>query len=125
MQETKTITLPVSKKQVVLKGYMTGRIEQEIKKVMLSGFKFEGSADNLGEEMQAAANNISTDLSVQVDADNKKLELMVVSVAGATDDLLNKVLDLPSQDTQYIIDQITEIEQESKVASSDPKAPTS
>ncbi len=130
MEENKTITLPVSKKQVVIKGYMTAQIDREIQLIFAAGnethYETMIDSDKIGtpEAMTGQTKVImDTDPAVQFKANDKMLELMVVSVAGDTVDVLGKVMELPKDDVNFIFDQLNDIENTDKVVSGDPKVP--
>jgi hypothetical protein len=134
MQETKQLTLPVSGKTVVVRGYVTGRIDEEIKLIKASANKsrFEKEIDanmvNTDDTsvMPEGAMKMIMDIdpSVQIKADRRLLELMVVSVDENTTDVINAVLDLPIDDVEYIRKEIKAIDTASQVVGSGPKVPT-
>lgn len=131
MEETKTFKLPVSGKSVVVKGYMTGLIDQEIQRILLSANKshFEKEVDPStmqdGAQLNAGPVKLvmDTDPTVRLDADRKMLELMVLSVDGNASDIVTQVLNLPKVDVDFLKTQLKGIEDASKVQGSDPKAP--
>lgn len=132
MEETKTLKLPISGKAVVVKGYMTGFIDQEIQRILLSANKshFEKEVDpsTMQEGAQLGAGPVKmvmdTDPTVQLDADRKMIELMVISVDGVAGDIVNQVLSLPKPDVDFIKTELKSIGSASKVEGSDPKAPS-
>lgn len=128
MNETETLTLPVTHKQVVIRGYMTGYMDQEIQKIMLAANKshFEKDIDpNVTDAQQQGLGSMKmimdTDPTVKIDADNKRLQLMVISVDGQQGDILNLVLSLPKTDVDYILSQLQAIEDASKVGVTEKK----
>lgn len=99
LQETIEVTTPVLGKKVVLRGYTTGRIKQAIQAVMLSSVK-EVSADQ----------STKFDGTAAVTATNKALELIVLSVDGNSDGVLDAVLDMPEQDFDFIKDEVDKVQ---------------
>ncbi|MDQ0672936.1 hypothetical protein QFZ36_000497 [Pseudarthrobacter siccitolerans] len=99
LQETIEIETPILHKKVVLRGYITGRIKQEVQAVMLSSVtevsveqatKFDGTA--------------------ALAATNKALELIVLSVDGKSEGVLDAVLDLPEGDYDFIKAEVDKIQ---------------
>jgi hypothetical protein len=129
VEETKSFNLPVTGKTVMVKGYMTGYIDQEIQRIRLSANKshFEKEIDpNAPESEQKAMSGpmkvvMDTDPTVQLDADKKMIELMVLSVDGVAGDIVNQVLNLPKQDVDFIKTQLKGVEDASKVADDSEK----
>lgn len=99
LQERIEVTTPVLGKKVVLRGYITGRIKQEIQGVMLSSVK-EVSAEQATKFDGTAA----------LAATNKALELIVLSVDGKSERVLDAVLDLPEQDFDYIKAEVDKVQ---------------
>lgn len=131
MQDTKTLTLPVSKKTIVIKGYMSRRVDQEVQRILLGKNKTHYESEvtptgNDGVPIQPRTTKVlmDSDPTVTIDADNKLLELMVVSIDTVSTNLADTLQDLPSEDFTYILNQVKGVENDSKVVASDPKAPT-
>lgn len=93
------ITTPIGKKKIVLKEYITGRDMRELKDIYLK----VGKIDATGQGM--------TDINPEIlnQAENKSVELVVISVDGETEGVLNKILDMPSEDTTFILEKVAEI----------------
>jgi hypothetical protein len=132
MQETKTITLPVSKKQVVVKGYMTAQIDREIQSIFAAAqqthYESMVDSDKIGTAEALAGQTkvvMDSDPLAQFKANDKMIELMVISLAGDATNILERVMALPKDDVAFIFEQLNSIESDSKVVSSDPKAPPS
>ena|SRR5260221_12709247 len=129
MEETKSFKLPVTGKTVMVKGYMTGYIDQEIQRILLSANKshFEKEVDPSAPDGEQKAMSgpmkvvMDTDPTVQLDADKKMIELMVLSVDGVAGDIVNQVLNLPKQDVDFIKTQLKGVEDASKVADDSEK----
>lgn len=136
MNETETFTLPVSKKQVIVRGFVTGQIAMEIKKILAgaSKTKFEVPVDGMSDEQidNLSASNfpagtklaLEQDPTTQTIADEKLLELMVTALDGSTADVYNRLMNLPAGDVEFTLTQIKTIQQASNVEGSDPKAPS-
>lgn len=86
---------------IVTKSYATGREANIIKSVYIESIK----ASVVGN----VAKIDSVDLQAEERAINKMIELMVVSVDGVSDDILNQVLDLPQQDYNMIVEKLDEL----------------
>jgi len=96
-RETKEIITPNNHK-VVLKTYITGREEREIRNVYLENIDVTGNG---------AVKDIKADLVGK--AENKAIELIVISVDGNKEKVVDLVLDLRKEDCNFIVEQINEI----------------
>lgn len=81
---------------VVFKTYATGREFNAIQSVYLSA----GKINVVGKEV--VLDNFSTDIHLK--AKEKMIEVLVVSIDGATDSVLEKCLDLPANEYNEIVD---------------------
>jgi|SRR5665213_406288 len=131
MEDNKTLTLPLTGKSVVIKAYMSGFDDQEIQTILAAANKttYETEVNPTGDnnvKINPGATKVimAVDPTVKFRADQKTLELMVLSVDGVTTDVVNAVLALPKQDVDYIKEQIKGVENTSKVVANDPKVPT-
>ena len=104
MSDTKTITTPIGKKEVVLKTWISGREKRELRKPYLSGFQFSL------EEDKTKAKNITGEMIEN--AENKAIEIIVVSVDGEKKDKLNRLLDLDSRDYDFVIKEVNKVSSE-------------
>jgi hypothetical protein len=98
MRETKKITTK-GKFEVELKTYISGGESREISNVFLEGMKFQ--MDSTG---QAKSNEMSASLGSK--AQDKAIELLVVSVNGKKENVLNSVLDMPKSDFDEVLKEI-------------------
>lgn len=98
LREQIELTTPLTGKKVVIRGYITGRIKQEIQNVYLSTATFDDKG-----KAQLNGSTVNT-------ATNKALELIVLSVDGKTDGVLDAVLDLPEQDFDYVKGEVDKIQ---------------
>ncbi len=90
--------LAVEGHTIVYKTYCTGREYQQIEAVFLSGAK----VDMIGKDVHIAGFNPL----VEQEANKKMLELMVVSVDGKTENVVDLVLDLPHTAFTEVLDAI-------------------
>lgn len=133
MQDTLTLDLPQSKKQVIIKGYVSGLVDTEVQKVLATMYTTNVEMDAAladkaqpGEIPEGAKVNVVTDATAQLRADQKLLELMLLSVDGDNGaGLLDKLLALPKADVNFVMAKVKELQSEGEVVASDPKAPQS
>ena len=128
MQETETLALPVSGKQAVIRGYVTGFIDQEVRKISLGANKARYEVDassldtqNASELPKSGKMVMETDPTAQIKADNKLLELMVLSVDGNNSDVLNQLLSLPARDVKFVMDRVKALQAASEVSDAEKK----
>lgn len=99
---THKITTPIGSEEIEIKSWITGREAEHIDELMYEAMAVK--ADMAG---KADIGNI--DLKKMISETNhRKIETFVVSVAGNTEDILNKVLDMHEEDTKFILDAIDE-----------------
>ena len=99
-RETKTLTTPQGK-ELVLKTYITGREARAIQNVYLDKLNLKQTAQ--GQEMDGLKG------SATGEAEDKAVEMVVVSYDNKTDDLVNIILDLPVSETNFIKQAINEV----------------
>lgn len=87
--------------EIELYTYATGREFQAIQNALI------GSMD-LGIEGQEPKVE-SIDFEKQTEANNEAIKTLVVSVDGEEEDVLDKVLDLPSDDYQEVLDKVNDL----------------
>ncbi len=95
------ITTPRLKQAVVLKEYATGRESTELQNIYLESAKITviGNTPKIdGFDMKAEEKVIA-----------KMIELLVVSVDGEKEDLVNTILDMPAEDTNFVVDKLNEL----------------
>lgn len=107
---TVDIELPITKKKVVIKEYLTRSEERQIKNMMMGDVKFKYRGKQAeSTEILASKSDLSED---------KTIELMVVSVDGETDHSVFMPLlleELPGKDFNFLrkrIDDLTKDEDE-------------
>jgi len=105
---------PIEKHKVKIKKYLTGRDSKELNALMLKGIDFsevivkknpDGTLDESG----------ANELLKQVKGDklfetiDKQVEVMVVEVDGSTEGVYDKVLDMHSDDYDFVVNEVTKI----------------
>jgi len=99
-RETKTITTPIGKQEVVIKTYLTGGEKRALTDVYLnSGMKFDVETSNVKD----------LDLSIVNKAQDVAWETVIVSIAGSSENIIKNILDMRSDDTDFITKSVNEI----------------
>lgn len=106
---TKEITTSGGHK-VVLKEWITGREDRELVSILLRDIEMT----QRGKEQEFAGFKVG----IAEEAENKAIELVVISVDGKTENIVDAVLDLPSADYDKIKAAINEITKPSKKSES-------
>jgi hypothetical protein len=102
-RETKTITTPDGK-AVVVNTYLTGRESNQLKEILYAGLKM-GMSD-----ISAGITEIKDiPASLLLDQEKKALEMLVVSIDGATDGVVEKLLDMKDTEYQFIVSEINNV----------------
>lgn len=105
-RETKEIK--VGEHTVVIKTYCTGREANEIEQVYLAGTKVSMVGTT------PTVDGFSP--TVEQDANKKAIEVLVVSLDGTNDDLVNRILDLPNTEYVQIVAALGEISGKKKAS---------
>lgn len=101
MQDTITIKTPVDQQEVIIKGFITGREKRELRNVFLKNVTLQGSpSGQTFSDLKA---------SIVVEAENKAIEIVVISVAGKTEDKLDSVLNMKAEDYDFVMAKINEV----------------
>ena len=116
--EDVTFTLPLSKKQVTIKGFASYKVTSEIQRIINSGL--HSTAVGTSEKDMKA--NVTIDANAQLDANNRAIELMVVSFDGSADDILDRLGDLGEGDVNRVIEEINKVTEASKVPNKEKKS---
>jgi hypothetical protein len=98
-RETKEITLPVSNKVVVLKSYLIGREKRALTNIFFGkglNVNLEGGVSGLDAASIEAAQELAWNT-------------VIVSVDGKTDDIVNSILDLRSEDYQAVTEAVNAV----------------
>lgn len=102
-RETKTITTPGGC-SILLRTYLTGRESNQLKDVLFSDLKMNMADVQAG---KIAIENIPA--SFLVKQEEKAIELLVVSVNGVSENVLQTVLDFPTADYDAVVEAINAI----------------
>ncbi|GAP53548.1 hypothetical protein AHiyo6_01130 [Arthrobacter sp. Hiyo6] len=108
LRETIEVTTPLTKKVIVLRGYINGRIKQALANVYLEDVRVEMGESTAKPTVSGATITKAT---------NVAFEQLVLSVDGKTENVLDAILDLPEQDYEFVKEQVDLI----KDALTDPK----
>lgn len=100
MREQKTVQTPGGH-EVVLNAYLTGRETREISSVINSHMKmgFEGELVP-GERPMTVVRDFTGEFIAE--QERKVLDFLIVSVNGSTENPVEKLLDLPAADFQFV-----------------------
>ena len=104
-RETRFFKTPVDGIDIEIKTYITGREYEEIEDILYKGIKLSAIADK---GSQAAKVGMD-DGSFIKEQKHKAIELMIVSVKGETENVLDKVLDMEKDDYLFVIDEIEKV----------------
>ena len=88
-RETKEIILALSKSKVVMQTWITGREQREIANIYL--------------------NSETKDNKNLLEAQDKAIEMITVSIDEDTKNILDRVLDLPSKDYEQLLKEIMDV----------------
>lgn len=101
-RETKKITTPLGK-VVELKTYLTAGEEKELRLIFLNGMKLDYDSETkkpVVKEMPGSLMN---------EAENRGIELMVVSFDGSSENILGRLLEIRSDEFDFIMEEINKI----------------
>ena len=102
MKETKEITTPIDKHKVVLKSFITGRDSRELKNVYFKDAEFYlDGAQPKSSKLDMA--------KLTQEAEDKAIEIVVVSVDGKEDNKVDAILDMRKQDSDFVISEINKV----------------
>lgn len=92
-RETKTIVTPISKKEIVVKTFLTGREKRSLVNIYLQG--------NLS--FNTDTKNISGIDNKLIDTEQDlSFETIIVSIDGSIENIVNTVLDMHSEDFEFV-----------------------
>jgi len=114
-RETKTITTPLDKHVVVIKSWITGREKRALVKPFTEAVEVSVGAGGKSEFKSKEAG------SVIEKAANLVIETIVVSVNGKTEGILNLILDMKSQDTDFVVKELDKVSAEKDFTKPEPK----
>lgn len=100
-RELITIKTPIGGVDVVLKAWLTGREKRDINSVLFQDTEFnDGKYSISGSKLTAVK--------------DAAIRNVVVSVNGVTEDILNILLDMRSEDYDFIVNKVDELTSEKK-----------
>ncbi len=102
-RESIEIVTPIVKKKVLLKAWLTGREQRNIRSALLNGIKFSANPD---EKVTPDYNFDGNTLNKMQDV---SVENVVISVEGVTDNILDNILEMNSKDSDFIMQEIDKI----------------
>jgi len=97
--ETTEITTPVGNNKVALKQYITGRDMRSLREIYLKVGTLDSSGQNLS----------NIDPAMVDQSENKAFEMVIVSIDGQAEGILDKILNMPAQDYDFILTAVNEI----------------
>jgi len=102
-RETKIIRTP-NKHKVEIKSYITGREKRELRDVFLNemDMNVQGGEPEI-KEIKG---------SIIKKAENKAIEIVVVAVDGNKNKILDRILDMRSEDYDFVIGEINKVTKE-------------
>lgn len=100
-RETKKIKLPLTGKEVVIYTFITGGEKRQINEILVGDTaSFEAGTGQVKGDIP---------LSKVYEANNKAVELLIVSIDEKTEDVTKILNDLPSKDYDFVYNEINEI----------------
>lgn len=125
MQDQVQLTLPITKKEVVVRGYVSGAIDAEIQAIVQDGYGLESEIDissKTKDDDRVKNSKMKFSPTSMAKAGQRALELMLISLDGDTNDVYNRVMDLPVGDTEFLQKEIDKITDNSKVKPAQKKS---
>lgn len=99
-RETKTIHTPKANAKIEIKTYLTGRERRQLTDVYLKK----------GLDINPDTHEVKgVNAELINEAQNTAWEIVVVSIDGETTDIINKILDMHSLDTEFITAEVNKI----------------
>lgn len=107
--DIKIIETPIGKQKVEIKTWLTGRDTRDIRNVYLEAadIKIKGKT---GEQSEIAG--LSGKIAQQ--AEDKAIEIVVIAIDGKKEDILNRLLNMRTEDYEFVIEEINSITGEKK-----------
>jgi hypothetical protein len=106
-RQYKEVVTPQGKHKVSLKSWLTGREKREIQSVYLQDMDFTASQNAKDGKGEVKDYKISGGKFYE--AQNKTLEIVIASVNGSKEKILDQVLDMHSVDFDFIINEIIKL----------------
>jgi len=98
-RETIKVITPIGKQEIELKAWLTGREKREITNLFLEKAQ-------IGE---TGLSGIKIDSEIINRAQDKAFETVVVSIDGKTEGILEKILDMRSEDFEFLVNEVNKI----------------
>lgn len=99
-RETKTFTTPIGKQTVEIKTYLTGREKRDITNVYLnSGIQINKDTSDI-QGINGDVVNKTQDIA---------FEVVVVSIDGAKENIVNSILDMREEDFNTVVAEVNKV----------------
>lgn len=99
-RETKTIETPIDKHKIEIKTYMNGREWREIQNIYVEMANIQvGNDQNVNTEIKGNA-------ELMTKAQDKTIEMLVISVNGKEENILDEILEMKKEDYDFILDEL-------------------
>jgi len=98
-RETETITTPIGKQKVVIKKWLTGRERRDIINALVNETTFDSQN----------VNNFKLKGEILSKSQDAAIKAIIVDIDGKSEDILDIVLDMRSEDYDFIIKEIDKI----------------
>jgi len=98
---TQKLNTPIANAEIEIKDWITGAEAESLEKEMTDGLDIK--TDMVNRKINIGKIDYS---EVAQKNTHKTIEIFVISINGATDDILNKVLELPEKDYSFILSEI-------------------
>jgi hypothetical protein len=112
MRETQSFATPGGH-TVVINAYISGRESNAIKQVLYDDLKM-----NMKDAQNGAVAMDDLPSSFVVKQEEKAIELIVVSIDGSSEDVIQRVLDLPVAEYNAIVEEVNKVRRPTKPGSS-------
>ena len=104
-RDTKEIVTPIGKHKVVLNTWLIGREKRQLRSVLLQGVTFSMDKGKTKTE------GIGTAEAIQK-AEDEAIKIIVVSVDGQIEKVLDRILDMRDKDFDFVIEEVNKISRE-------------
>ncbi len=102
MRPTQEIITPVGKNKILIKEWMTGREQEYIQEPIINAVSFRQNERGTADMTDFKTSAIS-------ESTHRTVEMMVVSIDGKPENILNTALDMHKDDYEFIIAEIEKI----------------
>ena len=109
-RETKTIKTPVDDHEVIFYAFVTGRERRELRDIYLDMMQVKSSMKGGRFVPELQGSQVSPKLIKR--AEDKMIEMLVISVNNVKENLVDKVLDMKSQDYDFVMEELNRLTQE-------------